>query len=1208
MANITSTHNPSFSLFPINNNRTGWRPFGAPVILVVPHRRTISGIPLGNSQVFNVKVYIEDVPRTARVAGHDNIGLRFPDRELFSVTIDSFALSERLIKIEDYDFYRDGSNIDAANATYGDYINYTTSTGVTDKIEYLPGANYYDLSDIAIDFEHLPSDVYNLVYQAEYFTRIISEDQRQEFLCLDTNSVSLALLKFKVKHPGNVIEEFERHTPAPYLTNAERSKDTTLALYRPFTDSLENVYDEQDLLENINWVYDAPPEVIPYLSQLLGWDVPYFPRSLDRLRKAVLRRTVEFQQFSGSRRAIIELFRLFGFEILITNLWWSSDGQRLIRPDDKQTFGYENQEIKTQSIDQIESLLIQWADKGFGEFAIPLLFRPQTKSDVSQYTALLDGGDITIEAYVVDNDSPAYAKLVAISEQIKSDPRYYCLNNGGLTIDINGFYKSSAITSHLESLTIQGYSRCLISGKLGMVIDQQSHGTIIPLSANGLYFDRRQNILNLVLNGDLNLQNQSVFCFGYYKRFEYLVPNIIKDLQSNRFDVQIVTQDLAEFADPTVLDFALEFLDKIKAFHSLLNKVIFNIELNESYSVTDWCVGGDFSQRWDIDAGKLQVPPAIIPNIPDDITDCSKLDPKSLGYKDSDILLRLRLLSNLPEEFAVWDALDARADQPTGATRLPLTDSANGRDSCKFTHVGQDRIIGPRIDVKTTEIGPSPNSNSIESGYSSNFQESPIDFVDNGEFNKTGPVASSNSDSSIYGSLTREFTQTRLPWCELDESTDYCYKGRVDDEILYRPTLLHDEHIVFKPCSIDLGIGVYYTFPSYSQTVIKGVKKPAKYSRSPRVVYSGGASSSGQQLHMQTIQQSYLKASYDSPLQKNSMLSRLYRDYDNPQDFTLHYSDRHIGDTDQRHNLALIRPQINIQKPTLHLPGCRFAVINALLQDFYHPTWDARPWDDDFSTHCGPQFICGDKEPDFLNSRLVIGQDGNEYLVYDQQPFQALGNGLVPDITSLGDHTLTTEAIIEDSDVVHKVYMQNADKSHECLQLEAVCDYDTNVMVEGIKPGITAINKTVFDSYAECDTTLIDFADGYACIAGFQPYGGDDLGRNGLYDEVLLGLGMDPILGTGNPSELLIFLRSGILVEKGLRLDCGCLLVDCNNPTDGYEDDSAICSSSLYLDSLGNYDWDTAHLQINSTMYLNEQFGASSIQLDGTIRSLLETI
>jgi len=73
-------HNPFFVLYPVNNNRTAWKPTSAPFILVVPHRRDVAENPIPNSQIFNVRIYIENVPQEAKVAGHDHIGIRFPDK------------------------------------------------------------------------------------------------------------------------------------------------------------------------------------------------------------------------------------------------------------------------------------------------------------------------------------------------------------------------------------------------------------------------------------------------------------------------------------------------------------------------------------------------------------------------------------------------------------------------------------------------------------------------------------------------------------------------------------------------------------------------------------------------------------------------------------------------------------------------------------------------------------------------------------------------------------------------------------------------------------------------------------------------------------------------------------------------------------------------------------------------------------------------
>jgi len=1052
MAELSSINNPNFSLYPINNDRTGWVAFKLPVIMVVPNRRDLNGNPIANSQVFNVRVFIEDVPSEARVAGHDHVGLRSPDRELFATEIDSFGLAERIINPSQYAFTRLGEEIPFSEAKDGDLMSYITTTGIVDTITYLSGANYYDLSDVLTDFEHLPSDQYNLVYQTEYFTRVISTDGREELLCINASKTALALLRFNVKHPGEVLEEFERLTPPPYLTNETRANDTTLALYRPFTDALQDIMDEQDLLESINWVFDAPAEAIPYISQLLGWDLPFFPESLDQLRRAVLRRTVEFQNLAGSRRAIINLFRLFGFEILISNLWWSEDGKRLIRPDESQPFSYENQEITTIEKCQIDIALSDWNDGGFGEFDLPLIFRAQELTTIDDFTALRDGGNVTVDCYFIETGSAAYDELIEISNEIQDNPSEYGSSSGSCEEDENGFLIPADITSRLSGLDIVGYSQILVSGKLGQASDEILVGPEIPLTKEGVSLDRETNTMSITLNGALdvigrtNNTPRSVFAFISYKRQEFTVPDIIKELQSNRFDIQVVTEDLTEFADPIFLDFAIEFLFKLKAFHSLLNKIIFSVELTETYEVTDWCAGGNITQRFDIDAGRLQVPPAIIPDIPSDINDCSRLDHKNLGYKDADITLRLRKLANLPEEHAAWRALDARADQPTGAIRLALMDEAPGRDECKFTHRGQDRIVGERVELRDIEIGPSPNANSVAAGFDSNPDAiSPIDIVDNGQFDETGPAGTTNNNSSSYGSFTHEYTDVRQPHCDLDSITDYCYKGRVDDELLYRPTVVSGEIFVCKPCSIDLGVGVYYLYPTHSVMVVHGVKNPCVGSSTSRSLFSGEAPEGNQQHHLSGIQKDYLTASYGKTLDRNSLLSRLYRDYDTPPEQTLHFTNRLSGfESDQQYQLALQRPELNIQKTTMHLPGCRFPLINALESDFFSPDWEARPWDDDFSTHCGPAYVCGDNEPSFLNCVKTVDENGNESLSFDEQPFQILGNGLVPDIPSLGDHTLGTDASFDIDDVIHRVYMENAD-SNEAITFEGVCPYDTSV-------------------------------------------------------------------------------------------------------------------------------------------------------------------
>lgn len=1196
MATLADRHNPNFLLLPVNNNRTAWRPFGLPVVLVVPHRRTNSGEPLANSGIFNLRIYIEDVPREALVAGHDNVGKRFPDRELYSETVDSLELADRFITPSNYTFYDSDDNV-ITDPKEGDQFEFITSTGIVDRIAYLPDADYYDLSDIKLELELLPSDVYNLVYETEYFARVISQDELQEFLCINASLVSTARLKFELNHPGDVIDEFYNLTPPPYLTNATKALDTTIALYRPFTDVLQDIFDEQNLLESINWVFETPPEAIPYMSSLLGWELPYFPQSLDQLRRAVLRRTVEFQNLAGSRRAIINLFRLFGFEVLITNLWWSSDGKRFIRPGERLPSPYENEEIEIVDICQVDLALNDYNDQGFTELEIPLLFRPQIRASSDDFSGVRDGGDITIEAYIVTKDSDAYIALQSVAASISNDPENYG-SIKGCYVDSNGFINSNSIINALDGKDVDGFSQVLISGKLG----QPSEVTLVgqaPLTDQTIGFDRETNTLSLTLNGYFDSPTQSIFMFVIYERQKLVVPSIISDLQSNRFDIQVLTQDFEEFADPTTLEFAIEFLFRLKAFHSLLSLIRTRIELTETYEVTDWCVGGDTAMRYDIDAGMLQVPPAIIPDIPGAIDDCTLLDPRSLGYKDSDILLRLRKLANLPEEHAAWRALDSRSDESQDGLSLGLMQEAPGRGSCKYTHRGQDRIKGDRVESRDVESNPPPNAAQQIAGIPENPKASPNDEINNGQYETSGPLVSSNSNSGAYGSFNREYTEIREAFCDLDGIQDYCYKGRVDDELLFRSTLIDTDHPRCKPCAVGMGSGLYYLYPAYSQIIIPGTKAPCPTSKTSRIEFSGRAVEGGKKHFITGIQGEYLTVDYSEPLtsKTNSHLGRLYRAYDNPEEQTIHYSNRKgMPNSDQRYNLALERPNLVIEKPIMHLPGCRFPTLNKLEDDFTHPTWDARPWDDAYSTYCGPKNICGDTEPNMLNCSLETDSNGDEVLVFDQADFTILGNGLTPDIPSLGDHALGSNADFADDDVVHSVYMDGANDSLY-VELDQVCDLDSTAA-----DGYVITDDPLFSSHNECNTgEIIDFADGYPCVSGEQNYNGEDFSN---WSEVLDGLGMPVSAGTG--LDILFLLGSGIrdIGQPTFRLDCGCLLAGCDETIDG----DTICSSDLFLDEDGNYDWECDHLQLELRLKMVEEVGACSTQLDGTIPSLLEVV
>jgi hypothetical protein len=269
----------------------------------------------------------------------------------------------------------------------------------------------------------------------------------------------------------------------------------------------------------------------------------------------------------------------------------------------------------------------------------------------------------------------------------------------------------------------------------------------------------------------------------------------------------------------------------------------------------------------------------------------------------------------------------------------------------------------------------------------------------------------------------------------------------------------------------------------------------------------------------------------------------------------------------------LTRPSLNIFKDTMHLPGCRFIGMGALEDDYVSDVWRARPWDPQYSNSCG--HICDD-EPSYLNMRKVV-VDGNEFLEFDDVAYTAFGNSLVGDIPSLSDHSLSS---IDSIGVIHKVFMKNAD-TNPFVIFDQLCDSVDDII---------SINEPVFDSYDVIGTDHVDVADGYACVRGYQDCVLDDLGRGGLFDDVLEGLGI--IRYSGTCSDMLFLCCSGILIGLGLRLDCGCLKVD--NDT-----------KMVYLcDQVP----DTDEVELDFCVPVDDNLGISSNYLDGDISTMFELV
>lgn len=1184
---VTERHNVSWAMMPHNNDRTAWRPFGLPMVLVEPDRRDAAGNPLEHSNVRTVRVAIEDVPRETLVAGHDHVGLRFPDRELYLRNVSSLELYDRQVDPSAQAFFTvDGTPVDYADAETGDLMQFTTISGVRDTITYIQSANYYDLSDITIETEELAPDHYTISYQADYYIRIISRTDQGELLCIDSSQTATAVFRHTINHPGQIMEESTRLTPQVYLSaQATKATDETLGLYRPFADILQDIYDELDLLRTLNWVDRVPPQFIPYLAFLLGQDIPFFPESLDSLRRTMLRNIVRLQQLKGSRRALVEMFELFGYQTYLINLYWAQDGSRLIRPGQDQPPGYANQKIEIEQSTQIEPLLADYDTDGFGDITVPLLFRPSSSEIREGIAAVVEDADVVIDSYLCSKGSAAHDELTVLVDAMNADPTGYGDSVGQLpTVTGSG---------------IRGYSQVLVQGKDGLGTDETLLGIQPPFTKNGIILDRRQNILGMMFNGAIlfSQPNQleavsgpgyALFSFATYVRQGKIIPSGMENLQSNRFDIQLLTKAGDQVA-ADVLDFLIDFLFKLKAFHSLLNVIIYSVDLNEAYNVTSFCAGGDFFYRFDTDAGQLQVPPAKIPGTVD--AQGCYADPEDLGYGEDDVLLRSRLRELLDEEFEAWKALDTRAGaNQDGSTRLAPTIGTAGR-SCQFTTLGQDRTTTDlETEASEIEYGPGPSATNTSIASQSNLEESPISQVMTGVWSPTGPDSSTARDSGGYGSFVREYSIQPDTFCQLDGFTDYCYKGRVDDEVLHQSAIYYTEGFRSHACRISLGSGAYYTYPALDA--------------SGRVRATTGS-----------IQSSYLENTGVLPPKYNHWLGRLLRAYDTPRDHTLHYIDREYADKYAplpTHYLAIQRPELGIELTNLHFPGTRFASLGKLEQDFVHPTYKAKPWDDLYSFRCGPDhFQCGNG-PTYLNAQLVQNANGDQVLTFDDVYFRITGNGLLEDIPSLGDHSLGSGAALVADDVIHAVYLIQHE-GHPAVELEHVGPCDATNGAEGtlINGGILSIDDPLFLSAGQCgDGTYQDYCGGYAHTSGYQSLGDLDLDRGGLYSGFLDAAGVPYDL---NPTstQVLFLLISGIRDgSDAYRLDCGCVAVDCSGTGTGTHPAGPIvleCNADLFRDPVYP-DWHTDHLETVPLMILEESIGVHSYFLDGQIPSLFELI
>lgn len=1162
---------PSFVLYPVNNNRTSWEPILLPMILVVTHKRTTSGLQVQDADALSVRIVIEDVQQTTPVAGHDHVGLIFPDRELYAINVPSMELANSHIEPKSRDFYKpDGTSITYEEAVDGDFFEYTTASGVTSKLEYIPTADYYDLSSFQISTEELESRWYSLSYNAQYYQRVVATTADQELLCINTNIIATAIYRFKFNHPGDIIDEMHRYTPGVYLKNVNKSQDETLQLYRPFADAIQDIFDEQWFIEQANWVKNINPNYVSYLAYLLGFDfpdVPYFPYSLDRLRKTVLQNIVKLQQLKGSKRCLIELFNIVGYNLLLSNMWWSSDGKMLIQPGQSLPAAYKSEEINIEEKCQVEPLLSEYNTSGFGQLTIPLLFRPEHGlSSDGQYTSKYATiPEIIVSSYLVEVGSQAHTELIAIVDGMNTNPNNY---ECGFTISGTGVVGSSEVVLDNGTNTLTGFT-----------------GTP-PINEGGLAYNKINNTIDCTFNGSIIFNKSEnmggpidlvLYSFATYTRINLIVPEVIQKLNSNRFTVEILNRNW-EQVDSGTLSFIVDFIFKLKAFHSILYVLKYTIDLQDTYQVTDFCVGGNVKQRYDVDAGKLHTPPAIIPGI--DIDSCT-LDPLAIGYKIEDIQLRDRILSDLEAEFQATKELDGRVPGSTDIDNQPIG------ETCQYNTHGQNKSLADIGSTVENTLTDSPNqyANSLNGGVLSNTKLNQ---------NRTG-----DTNTSVIKDVSKDINSVDPTYCNND-GRDYCYKGRAKDSILISQSIVGHESYRSKVCH-SMGSGVYYTFPVPNQLL-----------KSEGTFFSGG--------NVKNVGFDLGKSAL-SPA-NNNFLSRLMRAYDTPVDESLHFSDRMTFTADmidQNQMLALQRPGVDLELLNMHLPGCRFVTMNKLETTFIS-VWKAKPWDNEYSG-CGRLRGCG-SESSWLNAELI---DDTE-LVFDDAQFTVIGNGYVPDILDLAGG-LATSSTISDSDVIHSVYTSEFG-GHPAIELEGLCGTggtEDGSGGETITGTLISTDNPVFKSAMECGTDFVDYSDGYPCESGYFTY--QEEMWSDTYADLFVELGLEFQSFTELTDQQIQYtLASGIRSGLGNRLDCSCTVRSCTAFDELLSltleelealsveqllalsvgvDEALPCITIQYLDQFGEMDWGMDQLEMQSAIVLEDIIGVNDHRLDGEIQLMI---
>jgi hypothetical protein len=241
---------------------------------------------------------------------------------------------------------------------------------------------------------------------------------------------------------------------------------------------------------------------------------------------------------------------------------------------------------------------------------------------------------------------------------------------------------------------------------------------------------------------------------------------------------------------------------------------------------------------------------------------------------------------------------------------------------------------------------------------------------------------------------------------------------------------------------------------------------------------------------------------------------------------------------------------LGIVKTNMHFPGCRFPMMNKLVNDYTSP-YEKRPWDvESCDNPC---------DVDDLNPEMILGTDGSEYLIYDSASDIVLGNGLTPDVPGLNGEVPTDPTLF-----VHRIYGKQIAAGSTALYLEQQ-DHSEGT----ISTSLTGI----FDGVVPVGGVTTDDIFGYPSQYGYVPYA-------------------PPQPAVQNSGSDLVLNYTTFPTRDGYYLTFGSGMRDINEI--GYR---LNCSSRS-----GD------EIDLLSVMDLDEQMLSGNYYLDGEIPSLLETV